>query len=67
MQTKFTVTLSDHDAERLAALASTHPAMRIHPTHVAVVRLGLRAIEAAPELLLAELTQIAEERTRVRP
>ena len=68
MQTKFTVTLTEPDAVRLIALSRSHPAMRIHAAHVAAIRVGLRALEAAPDLLLSELAQIVEERPpRARP
>lgn len=62
MKTKFTVTLPEGVASRLLAMSRSNPALRIHQTHTAVLRVGLRLLEATPELLTSELTQMADER-----
>lgn len=57
---KFTVTLSDDDAEMLLALVQTHPA---HMTHRVALRIGLRSLTAKPGLLIGELNRLANERS----
>lgn len=62
MQTKFTVKLTKDDAGRLLAIAKSHPALRVHQTHIAALRIGMRLLGASPDLLTAELSDIAQER-----
>jgi hypothetical protein len=60
---KFTVTLSDDDAEMLLALVQTHPALTAHMTHRVALRVGLRSLTAKPGLLIGELNRLANERS----
>ncbi len=60
--TTFSVSLDEARTEVLIGLTQSHPALRPHAVHLAAVRVGLRSLEADPDLLLEELEQVERER-----
>jgi hypothetical protein len=61
-----TITLDVPDADALTDLASAHPGVTLHLTHLAVFRLGLRQASSNPSLLAVELAAIGQERRERR-